>query len=118
MFSKTLSIYKASSGPRSWERPQLPGIPFPHPPKWPEFSVGPSVGRSFSRPPGFVPPLLSPQLNHLTDGAITSIVWNGGSEESSVGRNGGTLSLSKQELKFPMLAFFESVNFELTHLNK
>ena len=29
----------------------------------------------------FVPPLLSPQLNHLTDGAITSIVWNGVSEE-------------------------------------
>ena len=78
--------------------------------------LGRSVGRSFSRPPGFVPPLLSPQLNHLTDGAITSIVWNGGSEESSVGRNGGTLSLSKQEFKFPMLAFFESINFELTHL--
>ena len=77
-----------------------------------------SVSPSFSMPPGFVPPLLSPQLNHLTDGAITSIVWNGGSEESSVGRNGGTLSLSKQEFKFPMLAFFESINFELTHLKK
>ena len=98
-------------GFRSWERPQLPGIPFPHPPKWPEFSVGRSVGRSFSRPPGFVPPLLSPQLNHLTDGAITSIVWNGGSEESSGGRNGGTLSLSKQDLKFLATEFFQSVLF-------